>query len=338
MVLKKCLFSIIIPVYNAQNTIVKLLDSVREQSSHNYEVIIIIDGATDDSGKVIENYIMQYSLKDTWHYYFQKNLGVSAARNLGLSLATGQYILFCDSDDTIDSGLVESVAQRIKNDANQDDIIFFGKSNMLNGNIVSANTVSNTETMLIDTSIFETLLNSNLLPTTWNKAVRADFIGATRFKDIPAGEDYEFYLDLLEKKPYISIMDKSLYNYDIGSENSIMHRYHPERTLTFIHQKEKINHLLLLLHANEEVSIRINRENNADCLDRIVTNLFRKGVRVPFSKKYRELKFANKKFPISHKVLGDLSKSKKLKVKLADRINPVKFILLCCLYVAKNSH
>lgn len=329
------MFSIIIPVYNAQDSISKLLVSISNQTTNHYEVIIINDGSTDDSEKKIQNFITNHNLVTTWHYYYQENSGVSQARNYGLELAKGNYVLFCDADDAIDKTLVECVENKIIEDRYLDDIVFFGKKNISNGEVVSTNVLPEIKTTSTNALLFERLLVNNFLPTTWNKAVKMSFIEEVRFKNIPVGEDYGFYLDLLEKNPDISIIQKPLYFYDIGSQDSIMHSYHPERMKIFIQQKAQINKLLIMFQTQRDVITRINRENNIDTLDRIVTNVFRKKNKISYFRKYRELKIANIHFPVFYGDIKKMTGAKFLKIFLANRINLVKFTLLNILYAVK---
>lgn len=90
------LISLIIPIFNAEKTLQRCLDSVRQQTYSNLEVILIDDGSTDGS----RNICMSYAKRDSrLRYLYQPNAGVSAARNLGLDAATGTYVAFLDSDD-----------------------------------------------------------------------------------------------------------------------------------------------------------------------------------------------------------------------------------------------
>lgn len=94
------LISIIIPNYNNSKTIIETLDSVTNQVYQNFEIIIIDDGSTDESVKIISEYInlnSNYTIK----LFTQDNQGPSIARNLGSSHALGKYLLFLDSDDKI---------------------------------------------------------------------------------------------------------------------------------------------------------------------------------------------------------------------------------------------
>lgn len=97
--MKDAEISVIIPMYNAQETIIRALDSIKNQTYLcDYEIIIVNDGSTDDSKKVVEEYQKQ-NPKLNIILINQPNGGVSKARNQALKRATGDYIAFLDSDD-----------------------------------------------------------------------------------------------------------------------------------------------------------------------------------------------------------------------------------------------
>ena len=92
------MISIVIPVYNAGEYLEECLNSIRNQTYQDYEVICVDDGSTDISGEICKAFANQ----DTRIKYLrQDNAGVSAARNLGLKNATGEYVCFVDSDDVL---------------------------------------------------------------------------------------------------------------------------------------------------------------------------------------------------------------------------------------------
>ncbi len=113
--------SIIIPVYNVEKYLKKCLDSVLSQNYANYEVICINDGSTDNSLQILNEYKLKYpQIK----IIDQENRGLSVARNKGLEKATGNYILFLDSDDW----LVEDALVTLSNaTVDEDFIVFNGK-------------------------------------------------------------------------------------------------------------------------------------------------------------------------------------------------------------------
>lgn len=90
------LISIIIPVYNVEHYLRHCLDSVVQQRLDDYEAIVVDDGSTDDSPKICDDYAAKYSQFRVIH---QTNQGLSAARNKGMEMASGKYLLFLDSDD-----------------------------------------------------------------------------------------------------------------------------------------------------------------------------------------------------------------------------------------------
>jgi glycosyltransferase involved in cell wall biosynthesis len=89
--------SVIIPVYNRESRILKTVESVLKQSLQDFELIIVDDGSTDGTPKILNNLFQAYPQKIT--LIKQSNQGVSAARNTGIKRAAGEYIAFCDSDD-----------------------------------------------------------------------------------------------------------------------------------------------------------------------------------------------------------------------------------------------
>ncbi|MDR1553657.1 MAG: glycosyltransferase [Prevotellaceae bacterium] len=106
------LVSVIVPVYNMQNYIAETLDSVLASSYHNYEIIIIDDGSTDNSSEIIKSYVAK---SDKIKFFKQTNKGVSAARNHAIKRSAGEYILPVDADDLISSNYIKEAVNVLKN-------------------------------------------------------------------------------------------------------------------------------------------------------------------------------------------------------------------------------
>lgn len=102
--MNNALISIIVPVYNVEKYLRKCLDSLVNQTYKNIEIIIIDDGSTDGSGKIADEYVNAYDNVKVIH---TENGGLSAARNIGLDNATGEFLAFIDSDDWIDLNTFE---------------------------------------------------------------------------------------------------------------------------------------------------------------------------------------------------------------------------------------
>lgn len=99
-------FSIIVPVYNVEEYIADCLDSILKQSYDNYEVIVVNDGSPDNSQDIIDKYVKKDKRIKS---YIKKNGGLSDARNFGVKKAKGDYLVFLDSDDTINDRLLEEL-------------------------------------------------------------------------------------------------------------------------------------------------------------------------------------------------------------------------------------
>lgn len=112
-------YSVIIPVYNAEKTLCRCVDSLLAEQYSNVEIILVNDGSTDRSGEICQAYADK---EKNIRYIGKENGGVSTARNAGLDIATGEYVLFVDSDDyvaqdyfsTIDSICGETPADLIQ--------------------------------------------------------------------------------------------------------------------------------------------------------------------------------------------------------------------------------
>ena len=113
------LVSVIIPIFNSEKTLKKTLESIIDQTYDNFEIFLIDDGSTDSSKIIIDEFISaypQYKIK----YLFQQNQGASAARNVGLKNANGDYIALLDSDDFWHSGKIELQLEAFKNNKDID--------------------------------------------------------------------------------------------------------------------------------------------------------------------------------------------------------------------------
>lgn len=121
--------SIIVPVYKVEQYLPKCIDSILSQTYPNWELLLIDDGSPDNSGKICD----EYAQKDERIRVFHKeNGGVSSARNLGIENSIGEWILFIDSDDWVETHLFSIV-----DDKEDFDFIQFGFKRVCNGNIIN---------------------------------------------------------------------------------------------------------------------------------------------------------------------------------------------------------
>lgn len=124
--------SIIIPAYNSEGYIKKNLKSLSNQTSKNFEVILIDDGSLDNTCEISEVFLEESKI-DHKVIRCEKNRGQSTARNIGLDYSKGQYILFLDSDDFVEENLVEVLE---RNTFKEPDILFFDYTRIRNGKVI----------------------------------------------------------------------------------------------------------------------------------------------------------------------------------------------------------
>lgn len=127
--------SILIPVYNAEKYLEQCIDSILNQTYGNLEIVILNDGSTDSSLSICE----EYSKKDNRiKVYSQENKGIAETRNILLSLAKGEYIMFVDADDYIAADTCEKCLKTLENDCS--DMVIFGYNLVsVNGEDISVN-------------------------------------------------------------------------------------------------------------------------------------------------------------------------------------------------------
>lgn len=188
--------SIIIPVYNTSDYVRKLLDELIRQKKENIEIIVINDGSTEDM-KFLNDYKDIILIE-------QENKGVSIARNVGLDLAQGKYIAFCDSDDMISNDYIEIILNAIKSNKNYYWVGWKTNVNSGEPNLPMVN---------------KEPIKSNW--AVWGYVIKNNVIGTERFKNIIA-EDIEFLIRVL--KGDYEIINKLLYIYNFNNENSISHK------------------------------------------------------------------------------------------------------------------
>lgn len=162
---EKPLISVIIPVYNVEPYLRQCLDSVVGQTYENLEILIIDDGSTDGCGKICDEYAQRDERIKVFH---TENRGLSAARNLGIDEAAGEYLYFLDSDDWIDPDFLNQGLSAI------------GDADILNiGNGVGPYT---------GIEALAELINGRLSGTTWSMLYRKECFSSVRF---PEGRIFE---------------------------------------------------------------------------------------------------------------------------------------------------
>ena len=121
------LLSIIVPVYNVEKYLRKCVDSLLTQDlpPEEYEIILVDDGSTDQSGTICDEYAADHPIVKAMH---QQNGGLSAARNSGVAVAQGRYVQFVDSDDYLEPNMLKTLVEKMETD--QLDVLRFNYRNV----------------------------------------------------------------------------------------------------------------------------------------------------------------------------------------------------------------
>lgn len=218
---KKILLSIVVPVYNSAQTLNLCLDSILGQGYENFELILINDGSSDDSLKIIK----KYSSSDKRIIVLnQVNKGVSAARNSGIRKSKGDLILFIDSDDTIEQGYFEKVVDCYLH--SKADVIFVGY-NFIKNSRRSIN-LRDKVGCLSDAKSFEfdliKLVNNKLFLSTCSKAYSLSLVKNNKLffdDEVFNGEDLLFNIDFFKYVNKYEFINECYYNYIIKAGGSL---------------------------------------------------------------------------------------------------------------------
>lgn len=213
--------SIIVPVYNAKLSIHKCIKSILEQTNKNFELILVNDGSSDNSGEICDNYALKDNRVIVKH---KQNQGVSSARNLGLEIATGEYIMFVDSDDWIEKRALEILIKHMA--VNDSDTVIFGliKSLVSNKKVIKSEYNGYYKKLEINMSDlmenFIYYLDSVGMQPSWMYLFKASIISKHKLnfdEEMVLYEDFNFNLRYLKHCNKISFIPDALYHYQIST-------------------------------------------------------------------------------------------------------------------------
>lgn len=220
------LLSTIVPVYNTAPYLRKALDSIicQDIPGHEREVIVIDDGSRDGSETILDEYARRYpTLVKVRHI---TNGGVSAARNLGMSLAKGEYVHFMDSDDWLIEGSYHKLVECFLDNGERPDYLGFRSVTLDDRSRRSWVETGSTEGKIIfDGAATDYYRDGRFIWSTWMGWYRREAIkGLTFDSDLKIGEDIKFNLEFLKRRPYFRLTDCVLYRYEARSASSVTQR------------------------------------------------------------------------------------------------------------------
>ena len=203
--------SIIIPVYNAESYLARCLDSIFEQSFTSYEVILVDDGSTDSSSLICDRYSSTDPRFRTVH---KKNGGVGSARNAGMNLAKGEYVMFVDADDALLPDALESVMEQVTGE----DLVVGGYTAFFGG--IPGREVHPSGERAYGSGSIDSFFQTNvrrgndLIEVSWAKLFRRKALGDLCFReDLNYGEDRLFVLNFLASCSSLRTCSVAVYAY-----------------------------------------------------------------------------------------------------------------------------
>ena len=205
--------SVVIPAYNAEKTLQRMLDSVLQQTWQAMQIILVDDGSEDGTVAIAR----KAAEKDPrLTVIARENLGVSSTRNAGLALCEGKYIRFVDADDTLPADSTERMIRRAEADGAE--LVIGGYDQYFGEKRSYHNLAGHGDTIPCDGMMSHLCshANSYFYGVLWNKLFRRDLIEEEhcRFQeDLTWGEDFAFVMDYLCGVKQVSFMQESLYDY-----------------------------------------------------------------------------------------------------------------------------
>ena len=210
------MISVIIPIYNAEKTLKRLIDNLLMQTYSELEVLLIDDGSADNTGQICEEIVEK---DKRFRYFHQDNSGVSTARNLGLEQANGEFIAFLDADDSIDDNYFEELITACQG---ADAAVCTVNLEDESGKILSKFTLPNQT--LVSTEALNYLLKRRCINSgPCAKLFRRTVLDRLRFPTLKVYEDILFVIHAFANAQLIGITDKTRYHY-YQHDDSAMHR------------------------------------------------------------------------------------------------------------------
>lgn len=196
------LISVIVPVYNAEKTLRRCVDSILSQEFHDFELLLIDDGSKDESPAICDEYAKKDKRVRVFH---KKNGGVSSARNLGLDYANGDWITFIDADDDVSNGYLSDISRH------SEDVIIKGYKKRFGKTIIESLSTQD----IITNSFLDfvsSYITSSLLRGPVYKFYKKNILNNLRFlTDMKIGEDAWFVFNYLARCKTFALSNQGTY-------------------------------------------------------------------------------------------------------------------------------
>ncbi len=242
--------SIIIPVYNVQDYIERCLESVVSQNYRDIEVILVDDASPDGSMLIAKKFYdrMAGQGMKTVCVKHELNRGLSAARNSGIEMATGDYLYFLDSDDELYDNNAISTLVKSANESKADVIM---GNHYVHRTVNSYKSKYNERKLLKDDDLISAFVKGDIPIMAWNKLIgKSLFDNGLRFKEGILNEDELFSYHLLFLNPTVELAGETTYRYN-HREGSIMNSFNIKRIESPIIVYEEASRMYRLMDGHD---------------------------------------------------------------------------------------
>ncbi|MCP0888046.1 glycosyltransferase family 2 protein [Ligilactobacillus sp. WILCCON 0076] len=247
MNLEKDKVSIVVPVFNASKYLAKCIESIEQQTYRNLEIILVDDGSTDDSKKIISFYAKSdCRIKPI----YKKNTGVSNTRNVGLSKATGKYVCFSDADDYLMKDYIEYLMLLIKN--NNADISLTTK---MFGDFDTKQVKKDKVKLMTSSEAVIGILAYNIPIGVYSKMFRNNFLKKNNLnfiEELYMGEGFNFNIDCFQRAKSICVGRRKIYYYRRNNLNSVTTKFSVSKWRNALEAINSIENRLIIKR-NEDI-------------------------------------------------------------------------------------
>lgn len=296
--------SLVMPVYNAEDYLHYSIGSVLKQKYDNWELILVDDGSKDSSAKICDEYACQDSRILVIH---KNNGGPSAARNIGLNMVHGQWIMFLDADDYLFDNALLILMEKVTSES---VIIQFGHQD---GGFNNIPKISKVKEAFLEDTVKDLVMDKNYVGYIWNKMYSQTIINSSRFNEqYRMSEDVLFNAEIflkLGKTQKVQFLDDVLYYHSANPDSLVNHPRYFSRYMDMIKVLEDIRVLVKKINCQhlepeidvaivEKAVVNISRIASQEADEnKVFINDFIKAVRKYFLSFYK-----NSKESLSHKI------------------------------------
>lgn len=202
------MISVIVPIYNVEDYLIFCINSILQQTHKNFELLLIDDGSTDNSGNICDDFADHDTRCKTIH---QKNQGEAGARNTGLDIAKGEYIAFIDADDYVHPQYLEILYKTIcENRCEISAVDYESVQNMYYDTFGYIGKDYKTRSLL-QKDLMAGLFSKTSFMTVWGKLYKREILQCFRFKSFYIAEDIEFNSRVYQTAQKAFVADVKLY-------------------------------------------------------------------------------------------------------------------------------